>query len=337
MQRRNWIIRSILLFTLLFGLAVPAVTAEARPGGGSRSSVGRSSGSSSRSSSGSSRSSSGSSSSSSRSSGGGGPIFIPGGGGGGGGSASGGEVLGFILFVVIVIIIIVVIMRVVGASRGRAGAGGPTYVDDLPPPTRADEIERWDQTDSEIEAGLADIHARDPGFDRARFIDRVQTAYMILNTAWVKQDLTPALPFLSEGQAQRLTMQLEADKARYQRNVMEDVVLSGVRVVRVDKDSAGDVIVARIDASAADYYIDVRTGQTTYGWHEPRPYTEYWTFSRSGAAKTGKASYLERACPNCGAPLELGNISVCQYCGTPVASTEYDWVLMTIDQKYTNE
>jgi hypothetical protein len=160
---------------------------------------------------------------------------------------------------------------------------------------------------------------------------------MILNNAWVKQDLTPAIPFLSEGQAQRLQLQLEGDHARYQRNMMEDVVLSGVRVVRVDKDSAGDVIVARIDASAADYYIDVRTGKTTYGWHEPRPYTEYWTFSRSGAAKTGRASYLERACPNCGAPLELGNLSVCQYCGTPVASTEYDWVLMTIDQKYTND
>jgi hypothetical protein len=329
-QRGNWLFRTALLLALLFGLIVPAVTAEARPGGGSRSSVGRSSGGSSRSSSGSSRSSGGSSSSS----GGSGPIFIPvgGGGGGSGGSASGGEVLGFIVFVIIIIIIILFVMRLL-RRRGPTSA----LVDTLPPPTREDEMERWHQSDSEIEAGLADIHARDPAFDRARLVDRVQTAYMILNTAWVKQDLSPALPFLSQGQAQRLLMQLEGDKARYQRNVMEDVVLSGVRVVRVDKDSAGDVIIARIDASAADYYVDVRSGETTYGWHDPRPYTEYWTFSRSGTAKTGKASYLEHACPNCGAPLALGNISVCQYCGTPVASTEYDWVLMTIDQKYTNE
>jgi hypothetical protein len=132
-------------------------------------------------------------------------------------------------------------------------------------------------------------------------------------------------------------MQLEGDRALNRRNVMEDMVISGVRVVRVEKNDTGDVLTARIDASAADYYIDTRTGKDIDGWHHPRPYTEYWTFARAGTAKTTKTSYMDRACPNCGAPLELGNISVCQFCGTPVASTEYDWVLMTIDQKYTNE
>ena len=184
---------------------------------------------------------------------------------------------------------------------------------------------------------LNDIRQRDPAFDQAHFVDRVQTAYNILNLAWVKGDLSPALPFLSEGEANRLTMQLEGDRALNRRNVMEDIVLSGVRVVHVEKNGTGDVLTARIDASAADYYIDTRTGKDIDGWHHPRPYTEYWTFARSGTAKTTKTSYMDRACPNCGAPLELGNISVCQFCGTPVASTEYDWVLMTIDQKYTNE
>lgn len=46
---------------------------------------------------------------------------------------------------------------------------------------------------------------------------------------------------------------------------------------------------------------------------------------------------MDRACPNCGAPLEIGNISVCQFCDTPVSSTESYSVLLTIDQKYTNE
>jgi predicted lipid-binding transport protein (Tim44 family) len=330
MQRRHFLTHLALLLAIFLWVVSPALV-DARPGGGSRSSVSRSSGSSSRSSSSSSRSSGGSSS------GGGGGIFVfPGGGGGGGSSGGGGGLLAFIIIVAVICLVLWLIVRHYRAKAERASIDG-VLVDSLPPPTRSDEIERWQQDDSEIEAGLNDIRQRDPAFDQAHFVDRVQTAYNILNVAWIKGDLAPALPFLSEGQANRLTMQLEGDRALNRRNVMEDVVLSGVRVVHVDKNATGDVLTARIDASAADYYIDTRTGKDIDGWHHPRPYTEYWTFARSGTAKTTKTSYMDRACPNCGAPLELGNISVCQFCGTPVASTEYDWVLMTIDQKYTNE
>lgn len=329
--------QTLLLLGIVLWIATP-VLVDARPGGGSHSSVGRSSSGSSRGSSGSSRSSSSSSrssSGSSRSSGGGsGGFFFFGGGGNGGGG--GGGLLAFIIIVAIICLIIWLILRYYRSKAERDAIEG-VPVDNLPPPTRDDEIERWQQDDAQIAAGLNDIKQRDPAFDEAHFIDRVETAYNILNLAWVKGDLSPALPFLSEGEANRLTMQLEGDRALNRRNVMEDMVISGVRIVRVEKEGAGDVITARIDASAADYYIDTRTGKDIDGWHHPRPYTEYWTFARSGTAKTTKTSYLDRACPNCGAPLELGNISVCQFCGTPIASTEYDWVLMTIDQKYTNE
>jgi len=330
MQRRRFLLQTMLLLGMVLWIATPAFV-DARPGGGSHSSVGRSSGGSSRSSSSTSRSSGGSSTSS----GGHGGFFFFGGGGGGNGG-SGGGLLGFIIIVIIICLIIWLVLRYYRNKAERDSVEG-VPVDNLPPPTRDDEVQRWQQNDAQVAAGLEDIRQRDPAFDQAHFVDRVETAYNILNLAWVKGDLSPALPFLSEGEANRLTMQLEGDRALNRRNVMEDMVISGVRIVQVEKNSTGDVITARIDASASDYYIDTRTGKDIDGWHHPRPYTEYWTFARSGTAKTTKSSYLDRHCPNCGAPLELGNISVCQFCGTPVASTEYDWVLMTIDQKYTNE
>ena len=347
----RWMVPAVLLGTFMLALVIPATTVDARPGGGSRSSVSRGGSSSSGGSSG------GSSSSRSGSSGGGGGgvVIVPGGGGyyGGGGSgyATGGSSgIGSFIFLLIVILVILVI---IGIARSRARAQdyphdparpwqggnnqGAVMVDNLPPPTRGDEQRRWQQNDTEIAAGIADIRQRDPAFDEAHFKDRVETAYAILNGAWVHGDLSPALPFLGEGEANRLTMQLQGDRDLHRRNLMSDVVISGTRVVHVDHNATDDVLVCRIDASAADWYEDTHTGQTIDGWHNPRPYTEYWTFARSGAAKTTKTSYLSRTCPNCGAPLELGNISVCQYCGTPVASTQYDWVLMNIDQKYTNE
>ncbi len=301
------LVRGLRFFAPLLALLLLPVIVEARPGGGNTSSGSRSGGGSS------------------------------GGGFGGGGNhffffGGGGGLIG----VIVVIVIIYFVMSAMRRGGDQGGSGEVVPMDTLPPPTRDDEMRRWNQSDAEIAAGIADIKARDPAFDQAHFVDRVETAYTILNAAWVKGDLSPALPFLGEGEANRLHMQLDGDRARNRRNVMEDMVLSGTRIVHVEKDATGDVIVTRIDASASDYYTDTRTGKALDGWQHPRPYTEYWTFARSGTAKTTKSSYLDRHCPNCGAPLELGNISVCQFCGTPVASTKYDWVLMTIDQKQMN-
>lgn len=377
MRRRGWrgtVAPVMMLVALVFGLAVPAMEVEARPGGGSRSSVSRGGSSSSggssgsRSSGGSTSSRSGSSSSSGSSGGysggysggassrGGGippVIIIPGGGVNSsvrptpapGSSASttadgadeGDAAAGLIFLLIIVGIIGFVIFGVIGASRKARQAREGVMVDDLPAPTRMDEVERFDQDDGEIAANIGQIKARDPAFSEAQFVDRVETAYTILNQSWVRGDLSPALPFLGEGEANRLTMQLEGDRIAHRRNVMSDVVMSGTRIVRVEQSGNEDILVCRIDASAADWYEDMRTGEMVDGWRRPRPYTEYWTFARAQGARTSRTSYMSRTCPNCGAPLELGNISVCQYCGTPVHSTQYDWVLMNIDQKYTNE
>ena len=312
-SRRPLLLRHAPYLLALFVALLLPIIVEARPGGGNTSTGSRSGGGGS--------------------SGGG---FGGGGGGFGGGGlfflGGGGGVIG----VIVVIVILYFVMSAMKRGRDQGGGDGEIVpMDILPSPTRDDEVQRWQQSDGDIAAGLADIRQRDPAFDQAHFVDRVETAYNILNLAWVKGDLSPALPFLGEGEASRLTMQLDGDRARHRRNVMEDMVISGTRIVHVDKNGTGDVIVTRIDASASDYYIDIQTGKVVDGWQRPRPYTEYWTFARSGTAKTSKSSYLDRHCPNCGAPLELGNISVCQFCGTPVGSTEYDWVLMTIDQKYT--
>lgn len=346
-MKRDWLSASIMLLALALALMMPIVV-DARPGGGNHSST---SGGSSRSSGSSGRSSSGGSSGSSRSGGGGGNvIIIPGGGGGGGSGGGGGGLLVFILIVVFIILIIYFVRKSRSSSDFSGGSsdsgwsnsgggdnGGAVPMDSLPPPTRGEEVARFHQSDADIAAGLADIKTRDSAFDESHFVDRVETAYTILNQAWVAGDLTPSLPFLGEGEANRLQMQLQGDRAAGRRNVMTDVVLNGTRIVRVDKNSDGDVVIARIDGSAGDFYVDLHTNKVVDGWTSPRPYSEYWTFARSGAAKTTKTTYLTGNCPNCGAPLALGNISVCQFCGTPVRSTEYDWVLINIEQKYLNE
>src|SRR5207248_10068496 len=90
----------------------------------------------------------------------------------------------------------------------------------------------------------------------------------------------------------------------------------------------------RIDASAADYEVDDTTSnKVIYGSHQNQTFTEYWTFIRSGSARTKAGEGPEvTQCPNCGAPLSINESGVCSYCKATVTSGQFGWVLDNITQ-----
>ena len=62
-----------------------------------------------------------------------------------------------------------------------------------------------------------------------------------------------------------------------------------------------------------------------------RRWSEYWTFIRNRNAPP-IAAKAELNCPNCGAPLKVNSVGVCQFCGGKITSGEFDWVLSRIEQ-----
>jgi hypothetical protein len=102
----------------------------------------------------------------------------------------------------------------------------------------------------------------------------------------------------------------------------------------VQTDPNYDAITVRIDASAADYEVDDTTAnKVIYGSRDSKPFTEYWTFIRSGAARTKAGEGAEiTQCPNCGAPLSINESGICSYCKATVTSGQFGWVLDNITQ-----
>lgn len=238
------------------------------------------------------------------------PFFLFGGGGG-----------GFIFFIFILFALYQAYRRMSIGHPVQASNWGPAYAP-------------MAQARSTLTDDLAALQAKDPNFNQQMFLDRAQAAFFILQKAWMDRNLEPARVYMSDGIYRRWKTQVDAMIAAHKRNIMDDLVIGGAQVVKVQTDPNFDSITVRIDASAADYEVDDTTSnKVIYGSRRSQPFTEYWTFIRSGAARTKAGEGAEvTQCPNCGAPLSINESGVCSYCKATVTSGQFGWVLDNITQ-----
>jgi hypothetical protein len=269
---------------------------------------------------------------------GGGQSFGGGGGfggggsfGGGGGFGGGGLLLpflffgggggGFIFFLFILFALWQVYRRMSIGNPMQASNYGPTYAP-------------MAQMRSTLTEDLAALQAKDPNFNQQMFLDRAQAAFFALQKAWMDRNLEPARVYMSDGIYHRWKTQIDAMIAAHKKNMLDNLVIGGVQIVKVQTDPNFDTVTVRIDASAADYEVDDTTAnKVIYGSRQNQNFTEYWTFIRSGAARTKAGEGAEvTQCPNCGAALSINESGVCSYCKATVTSGQFGWVLDNITQ-----
>jgi hypothetical protein len=185
-------------------------------------------------------------------------------------------------------------------------------------------------------SGLEEIQANDPGFDVQQFLDRSQAAFFQLQKAWMDRNVDEGRAYMSPGLYASWKAQVDEMVAQHKKNILENLYIQGMHIVRASHDENFDRIMVKMDASAMDYEVDDQTGKEVFavGGRKPdRPFTEYWTFQRSAGAKTlVSGGITEKKCPNCGAPLEVNASGNCTYCNAEVTSGKFDWVLGKIDQ-----
>ncbi|MHB8510004.1 MAG: TIM44-like domain-containing protein [Candidatus Dormibacteria bacterium] len=248
-----------------------------------------------------------------------------GGGGGGGGFGSlfflsllfGGGGGGFFIFLVIAAVAYYFLR---GRRSGGIAGGEPYY--QAPQPGSAEDT-----------SGLAEIAAVDPGFNQQVFLDRVQAIFFLMQKAWQDRNVDEGRAYMSPGLYQGWRAQVQAMTDQHKKNVLENLYIQGLHVVKATHDDNFDNITVRIDASAMDYEVDDQTQKVVFGEKQDRPFTEFWTFTRSAGTNTLVSGGIsEQKCPNCGAPLSVNEVGSCKYCNAAVTSGQFDWVLGRIDQ-----
>ncbi len=185
------------------------------------------------------------------------------------------------------------------------------------------------------EPDLSVITTTDPAFSKERFLDRAQTAFFSIQNAWMKKDLSTVRGYMTDAQYQRLQSQIDGFNKRGVTNMLEEIAVGNVKIVKIEKDAKYESIECSIWASMIDYKVDDQSKKVVEG--NPKhsnQFIEYWTFIRSINAKTKETdSLITKTCPNCGAPLQINESGQCNYCHAYVISGDFDWVLSDISQQ----
>jgi hypothetical protein len=271
-----------------------------------------------------------------RAGGGGGGFGGSGGGGGDGGGGGGvwdffpipdgvsvGDAMPVIIFIAGCLIIAAILQRALFSqptSRYVFGSSDAT-------PAPAAPV-----SSATVQSPITALQAHDPNFNHPVFIDRAQTTFFVLQNAWMARNLEPARIYLSDAIYQRWKLQVDQFVALHKRDVLEDLAVNGCYVAKVASDANFDSITVRFDAIAKDYEVD-DSGKMLSGDKTIQPFTEFWTFIRSQAARTrvGETAQITQ-CPNCGAPVSINESGICAYCKATVTTGQFGWVLNNITQ-----
>lgn len=204
-------------------------------------------------------------------------------------------------------------------------------------------------TSKGVDVGLDLATFRDPNLEgfRAQFVEtypdmdfqvavaRFQHIFHTLQKSWSDQNLGQLRPFETDSLFQNHRYWVEEYQRQNLRNVLKDVTLENLELVKIRSDKFYDAITCRLFASMIDYTQD-ENGKVLCGntWKSTR-FSEYWTFVRGrGASGNTKG---DAACPNCAAELNISMAGECEYCGSKLTSGKFDWVLSEIqqDEEYT--
>ncbi|NLI79116.1 MAG: TIM44-like domain-containing protein [Candidatus Riflebacteria bacterium] len=180
---------------------------------------------------------------------------------------------------------------------------------------------------------LTDLTRRDPAFRIEDFLKRVDQLFWKVQNAWYDQQIGALEPVIADALFEQFRLQVAEQQAAGIRFRHQAMTIYENRAVQVNTDPNFDIVHVYLRASSADSLIDLKTGETLAEEEHRRQFSEYWTFIRRPSAQTlARPGLLEGHCPNCSAPLEIGQATVCRVCGSFIRSGAHDWVLAKITQ-----
>lgn len=181
---------------------------------------------------------------------------------------------------------------------------------------------------------IAKLEEKDPNFSDAAMIEKISNLYVQMQNAWQEKDFEPMRANMTDTLYNQFARQLETGFIQtHLTNRVERIAVLGVDLIGFAQDDTNDTIVARVRTRIVDYVINDQTGAIVRGSNTRELFMEYeWTLIRSKNVKTPeiKEETVAINCKNCGAPMNINHSARCEYCGTVMTKTDYDWVISSI-------
>ncbi len=253
-----------------------------------------------------------------------------GGGGGGGGSSHGGsggsavgifndylpEEWGMPIAVIFVVVWLILWIKLSKNNKSSSKAQGAT----MTPLSKLRSI--------------SEFKALDPNFDADAYTKKLGEMYVDFQKHWQAKDLSPMRGYMTDAFYAQMDRQLDQLRQANVTNIVENIDILAVELRGFMQDDTNDILSVSVRTCINDYYIDGNTGEITRGSDkDTRKFMTYeWTMIRRKGVLTevGDGEKSEQNCPNCGAPLSVNHSAQCEYCGSIITNSDYDWVLSNI-------
>jgi predicted lipid-binding transport protein (Tim44 family)/RNA polymerase subunit RPABC4/transcription elongation factor Spt4 len=160
----------------------------------------------------------------------------------------------------------------------------------------------------------------------------VEPIFHTIYKSWTAREYAAVRPIMSDNLFQSHYYWIETYKKHQLINRLDSLTITSVNLVKLDIDKYYEAATVRIFASVLDY-TTFEDGKLKGGDpRNPRRFSEYWTFVRRAGIHKEEKLFNPDACPNCGAPVNMGMTGVCSYCHSKVTTGEFGWVLSRITQ-----
>ena len=159
-----------------------------------------------------------------------------------------------------------------------------------------------------------------PNFDKNAFRIQVFDLYKNVEEAWMNFDYETLRKYTTDELYNLYHSQLVALQVKKQKNIMKDFMFKSFEIVGMERIENTIALKVRMTVECFDYVVD-KENKVVRGTDKDKLVYDYeMTFIKGMDTKINK-------CPNCNAPLENTNSSVCPYCDSVIVSNNHDWVL----------
>ena len=178
-----------------------------------------------------------------------------GGGGSGGGGGDGGAIIYLVYwlirlifmlpFPINIIVLGIIIFVIYKASKSYQAVSGLNNIPNYNPTTNYSVSNRQDKINT-------DFTTKNSDFDVVKFKEKVRTAFIEIQNAWMFQDLSKVRKWISDGVYQRFNTQFIMMKQIDQMNEISDINIQQIYIDDVETDGVYDIMHVGIQYSMYD-------------------------------------------------------------------------------------
>ena len=166
----------------------------------------------------------------------------------------------------------------------------------------------------------------DPSFSADAMVSFATDTFVKVQNAWCARDLEPVRGLMHSNLYNTTMKQVQSKIDQHVTYHYENITINNAYLTSYVRDSEFEYITVYLNTRYIDYQVNDDTGEIIRGdkttmWK--MRYLMRFMRSVSGAG----ASEAPKFCPNCGAPLDIASSGKCEYCGSTVTSSSFDWLL----------